>query len=141
MKLINQRKDFLINKKFQLSIVSWFSVLTIFVIGIFYFNIWYFFYNFKREASAAGLPTNHVFFQFINEQQYFMNKVFIITASIAFIILLLGGLYLSHKVAGPLARLTQFLRSHSKSDAPKLTFRKDDYFIEIEDAFNQFMDK
>ena len=141
LKMKNNRKIFLINKKFQLSILGWFSLLTLILITVFYSAVWYFFYNFKQQAVQAGLPTNHIFFVFLKNQQLLMDKVFIASSLVAIIVLFIGGLFLSHKVAGPLYRLTQHLKHHSKSDVTPLKFRKGDYFIEIEESFNEFINK
>jgi sterol desaturase/sphingolipid hydroxylase (fatty acid hydroxylase superfamily) len=135
------RKVILINKPFQYSILAWFSFLSIILISIFYSTIWYFFYNLKKEAVSVGLPPDHIFFTFINEQKSIMDNVFIVSSIIALLVILIGGLILSHKVAGPLYRLTKHLQAHDKNNTPPLKFRKGDYFPEIEKSFNDFLNK
>lgn len=135
------RKIFLINKPFQLSILGWFSVMAVLLVLTFYSTIWYFFYNFKKEAVAAGLPPGHVFFAFLNEQKVAIDHVFIFSSGVAFILLAVGGIFLSHKVAGPLHQLTEHLKNHNKENIPPLQFRKGDYFVEVQDAFNDFIKK
>lgn len=136
-----KRKVFLINPRFQLSLVAWFLLISALLISVFYFVNWYFFYNFAQEARSVGLPSDHVFFQFLNEQRSFMSKLFII-ASIATLFLLgLGGIWISHKVAGPLYRLTKHLDQSSFDDVRPVTFRKGDYFKELQDAFNTFLER
>ncbi len=141
MEIKNKRKVFLINKSFQLSIIGWFSILSMSTIMIFYFTIFHFFYKFKNEAISAGLPPGHVIFTFLNEQKSVMDQVFIVTAVIASLVILIGGLFLSHKIAGPLHRFTQHLKTHPKKNTPPVKFRKDDYFMEIQDAFNDYLNK
>lgn len=138
---INLRKVILINKPFQYSILAWFSFLSIILVSIFYSTIWYFFFNLKKEAASAGLPPEHIFFTFINEQKAIMDNVFIVSSIVALIVILVGGLVLSHKVAGPLYRLTKHLQGHDKNNIPPVKFRKGDYFPEIEKAFNEFLKK
>jgi hypothetical protein len=135
------RKVILINKPFQYSILGYFSCLSLILISIFYSTIWYFFYNLKKEAASVGLPPDHVFFTFINEQKGNIDKVFIVSSIVALVVILLGGLILSHRVAGPLYRLTQHLRGHNKNNITPVKFRKGDYFPEIEEAFNDFLKK
>ena len=135
------RKVILINKPFQYSILGYFSCLSLILISIFYSTIWYFFSNLRKEAASVGLPPDHVFFTFIDQQKSNIDKVFIISSVVALIVILLGGLILSHKVAGPLYRLTQHLKGHSKANITPVKFRKGDYFPEIEDAFNEFLKK
>lgn len=135
------RKVILINKPFQYSILAWFSFLSIILISIFYSTIWYFFSNLKKEAISVGLPPEHIFFTFINEQKATMDNVFIISSIVALVVILVGGLVLSHKVAGPLYRLTKHLQGHDRNNIPPVKFRKGDYFPEIEKAFNDFLKK
>ena len=138
---INMRKVILINKPFQYSILAWFSFLSIILISIFYSTIWYFFNNLKKEALSVGLPPEHIFFTFINEQKAIMDNVFIVSSIVALIVILVGGLVLSHKVAGPLYRLTKHLQGHNRGNITPVKFRKGDYFPEIEEAFNEFLKK
>ncbi|MBP9682840.1 MAG: hypothetical protein KBD76_15675 [Bacteriovorax sp.] len=98
------RKIILINKSFQLSIMGWFALLSIALVTVFYISVWSFFNSFIREATAAGLPPEHVFFTFMAEQQSVMNKTFILASLVSTFIIFVGGLFLSHKVAGPLYR-------------------------------------
>ena len=141
MKNSKARKVILINKPFQYSILGWFSFFSIVLISIFYTSVWYFFYNLKNEAASVGIPADHIFFTFINEQKSNMESVFIITSIFALIFILFGGLVISHKVAGPIYRLTKHLRNHDKNNIVPVTFRKKDYFPELEEAFNEFIEK
>ena len=141
MKIVNLRKVILINKAFQYSILGWFSLLSVLLITIFYTSLWYFFNNLKNEAISVGLPTDHIFFTFISEQKSNMDNVFILTSLLAMFLILIGGLIISHKVAGPLYRLTNHLKKHNRNNIVPVKFRKGDYFPEIEEAFNQFLEK
>lgn len=137
--MFKKRKIYLINKSFQLSILGWFAFLSLILIGIFYFSIWYFFKEFANEAIEAGLPPGHVFFKFLDSQRTYMNYVFLLSSVVSCIVILFGGLFLSNKVAGPLYRMTQHLKTNSKKNVVNLKFRKGDYFLELQDAFNEFM--
>lgn len=139
--MANKRKVFLINKDFQFSIIRWFSVLAFILVGIYYLSMHLFFDSITKEAIAAGLAPDHVFFVYINEQKRFMVNVFLITSLIAILVIFIGGLLLSHKVAGPIYRLVQHLSTHNKDSVPPLKFRKGDYFPEVEAAFNDFIKK
>ena len=70
-----------------------------------------------------------------------MDNVFINTSIFALFLILIGGLMISHKVAGPLYRLTQHLNNHDRSNIVPVKFRTGDYFPEIEKAFNDFLEK
>lgn len=139
LKIIQTRRVFLINKPFQYSILGWFSLLSFILIFIFYSTIWYFFYKLKQDAIAVGLPPGHVFFTFVSEQKLLIDKVFILSSIAALLVTLMGGLILSNKVAGPLYRLTKHLNGHTKESVTPVKFRKGDYFLEIQEAFNNFL--
>ena len=133
------RKVLLINKPFQYSILGWFFLLSLFLIAIFYGSIWYFFNHLTAEAVAVGIPPGHVFYRFVDDQKNFMNKIFIFSSTLSFVTISLGGLFLSNKVAGPLYRLTKYLQDNKIENAHNLLFRKGDYFLELQDAFNEFI--
>ena len=139
MKLSYSRKVLLINKKFQLSIILWFIALSTILISFYYFANFYFFQTLIKEAQAAGLPSGHVYFTHLADQKSYMNQIFLLTSIVTFITIALGGLVLSHKVAGPLYRLTQHLKGSSPENIKPVQFRKGDYFPEVQDAFNEFI--
>jgi magnesium-transporting ATPase (P-type) len=135
------RKTYLINPQFQLSIVSWFLIFAFILIAVFFFANWYFFYSFAQKAQAIGLQDGHIFFRFLEEQKNFMNKVFAAAGFATLVILTLGGIYISHKVAGPLHRFKKHLEQSSLKEVKKVDFRKGDYFTDIKDAFNAFISR
>jgi sensor histidine kinase YesM len=111
------------------------------LITILYLSNAQFFNIFIDQARQLGIPENHVFYKFINEQKRIMNKVFLIGGSLSFLVIFFGGLYLSNKVAGPLYRLTKFLNERQQGDQTQLKFRKGDYFLEVQDAINKYLNK
>ncbi len=136
---INLRKVLLINKPFQYSVISWFFFFSLILIAIFYSSIWYFFNQLTADAVSVGLPPDHVFFRFAAEQKSIMNKIFLFSCLFSFVIISFGGLYISNKVAGPIYRFTKHLTNNSIQKIQPLKFRKGDYFIELQDAFNEFI--
>jgi hypothetical protein len=73
-----------------------------------------------------------------------MDAVFISTALIVFSLLVIGGIFLSHRVAGPLYRLQIFLHQMAESKnqhLKELHFRKSDFFPELADAYNLVVKK
>jgi len=137
----NRRKVYLINKDFQISIIVFFLFLSFLVLLIFWGSLYYFFHTFQAEAKMAGLPEGHIFFQFLDQQFSLMNNIFMITSVIVTIATSIGGLVLSHKVAGPLYRLTEHLKTLSSKNLQTVKFRQGDFFIEIQDNFNAFLDR
>jgi len=139
MKMINLRKVILINKKFQLTIISWMLLLGIMSSSFIYSANMYFFKHMKDEAEMAGLSVDNIIYQYIDSQKIFMTNVFIITALVTIFVIVIGGLYMSHRVAGPLYRLTQHLKQNNPQDCTPIKFRKGDFFLEIQNEFNEFL--
>lgn len=91
---------------------------------------------------ASGLPINHPYFVLIADQKSLMNSLFLLCVSFSLLFFIGWGLFISHKIAGPLHRLTRFFE---ETDAlhfeRRLSFRPRDFFQEIPKAINQWMDK
>lgn len=136
------RRVLLINRKFQLNVLARMVAVACAVIGVFYGANYYFFNKFIQQGKALGLPADHVFFEFIHEQQHTMNWVFSVTSGVAFAVILVGGLILSHRVAGPLHRLQQHILDVTAGKTTHdVKFRKKDFFPELAIAYNRQMEK
>ncbi|RZA08533.1 MAG: hypothetical protein EOP11_04550 [Proteobacteria bacterium] len=132
-------KSLLINPAFQLSVISWFASLSLAIIGIFFGAFLLLFRDMKAQGQAAGLPPGHALFQYIQAQETHFYQIFCVSGLIAVAVILVGGIWLSHKVAGPLHRLTCHLRDSRPDSAAPVKFRTGDYFPEIESTFNEFI--
>lgn len=131
------RKNFLINPKFQLSFLAYTLGISILTIGFFYAADAYFFWKFRQLGQGLGLPSDHIFFQFIDEQHATKNTYYAIAAAVTVSFLSIWGLLLSHRVAGPLYRLSKHLSSVASGDTlSDVHFRKGDFFPEVADAYN-----
>lgn len=134
----NNRKIILINKPFQLRVVGYFIGLALINITIFYACIYYFFWNLRHTGLTAGLKPNHVFFLFVDEQSYIMTMIFVAVAVFTVSFLLIIGLLISHKIAGPLYHLKKHIdECEEKGELSPIRFRKGDFFLEVQDAFNR----
>ena len=50
------------------------------------------------------------------------------------------SIFLSHRIAGPLYKLRRGIEDVSKGNFDqRMTFRKNDHFIELQDAFNEMI--
>ncbi len=134
------RRTFLINPKFQLSFLAYTVGISLVTIGVFYAADAYFFWKFSQLGQGLGLPSNHVFFEFLNEQRSTKNFYYAITACVTLSSLVIWGLLLSHRVAGPLFRLQKHANSVAEGrTSSDVHFRKGDFFQEVADAYNQQM--
>ncbi|MBC74787.1 MAG: hypothetical protein CME64_02110 [Halobacteriovoraceae bacterium] len=133
------RKTFLINKRFQFTFIGYFLGLSLAACAGFYIAITYYFIELEKKAMGE-LQQGHALLEFLKTQQADLNFHFIITSLAIIVLGILGGLYISHKVAGPIHRLTTYLEANSKSkDCPLITFRKGDFFPELKTALNSFI--
>lgn len=134
----DSRRKILINRAFQVPFVFRIWLMMTFVMGIVYLSNVYFFWRFLEKGRAMGLPDDHVFFQFIATQQAFMNWIFAATGLVVTAFVILAGLLLSHRVAGPLYRLNlhmnEVAEGRTKGD---VRFRPRDYFQELAVSFNR----
>jgi sensor histidine kinase YesM len=136
-------KKYLINPAFQFSVIRYFVFLFLILAAANFASVFYFFYKFKNQGLAVGLSSQHVFFRFIESQEQSMYFLMGGAILVSLIVLVLGGFVLSHKVAGPLYRLTQHMKRHNEEDKElsDVKFRKGDYFIEIQDEFNRLAER
>ncbi len=134
------RKKLLINPKFQFSFIKWMIGIYLVIISIFYGANLYFFKSYFNLGKQSGLPTNHVFFEFIKDQYQMMNWIFIGTSLILFTFLFGIGLIISHRVAGPLHHLNEHFEKIANGNPPsKISFRKKDYFQELGVSYNKHL--
>ncbi len=136
----NNRKVYLINPRFQLRFTGVMTGIAFAAILIFFIANTYFFYTLQQLGREAELGP--AYFQFLAGQQEKMNWIFLATSVVALLAMLVGGLWLSHRVAGPLYRFTRHLEQVGESgELRTVKFRKGDFFPEIADVFNRYMER
>lgn len=142
---LKRRRIFMINKRFQLTFIAYFMVLAMGGCAVFGFVSRSFLGKLSEQGRATlGLPENHMFFLFVAEMQQTMDSVFLATAFIVFSLLVIGGIILSHRVAGPLYRLNFYLHllaEHDPSNLKDISFREKDFFPELAEAYNLALKK
>lgn len=139
-----KKRSILINPKFQWTLIGYAALIAalifISVYGLFSFG----FHEFVQIGHQAGLPEDHVYFQFIKMQESTFLRVILAIAFFVGTILTVGGLVVSHKIAGPLYRLQKELQGMAAKPEPslhKIIFRDGDFFPEVPKAFNELVDK
>ncbi len=71
-----------------------------------------------------------------------MKWVYAVGALAGITLLLVWGLFMSHRIAGPIYRMVQELeRMKEEGRLNRVRFRKGDYFTELGDAFNGVIDQ
>jgi len=135
------RRNYLINPNFQWKMIRWMTILSIATSFIYFISNFVFFSNLKALGVSQHLSVNSLYFKFINQQQYRMNLIFLITTLIAIVIIVGFGIYSSHRIAGPIYRMCKHLKESDPKDFSSVKFRKNDFFPELADSFNDFHQK
>jgi len=136
----DERKNYLINPRFQLSMVGIFIGIALIVNIINFLSITYSFHEIIAAGNQANLPENSQFFKFIHSQETRFTSIFLWTSLISATTLIVFGILLSHKIAGPIYRINQDLKSMTKDGKLRtLHFRKGDFFVETTKTFNEFV--
>ena len=122
--------------------MGFFIGLALFTIMIFYWAFRLVFGNFVEQAKEMGLPQGHPIFQFLQDQQSTMNLIIITTSLLLFVFLVVGGLLLSHQIAGPIYRLKKHMEMIAgREEFPDLSFRKKDFFQDVLPPVNAVLAK
>lgn len=140
MKTVSRRKKFIINPKLQFSFLGLSLLMSLVSIAIFYFATFYLFWRFEQTGISVGIPKGHIFYRFIADQRNVMNIIFLIMAPVVISIVCYFGINFSHRVSGPIYRMTKHLEHLNQTNELKeVKFRNKDFFIELQDEFNKFI--
>lgn len=140
MNLGNRRKIFLINPKLQYSFLGFSLLMSLISIAVFYIATLYLFWNFEQTGYSVGIPEGHIFYRFIGDQRSLMNIILLIAAPLITLVTCYIGIKLSNRVAGPIHNMTKHLKELNETgEIRDVKFRENDYFIELENEFNKFI--
>ena len=132
------REKILINPRFQLRMVLYTAILATICVGFLYLADLFFFYKFELAAKSLGLEKNYDFSVFITQQRELRMKVFSAVAFVDFSLLLVAGVFISHRIAGPVFRICKALGELAGNpDTSEVLFRKKDFFPELSESFNR----
>ena len=136
----DRRSWFLINPKFQLSFFGFFASLCVLLCVCFYLAIYFFFRRFNFAAESLNLTKDHMVFVYLNQQEFYLRMIFLSTCLVGLVVVFVGALYLSHRIAGPMFRLRKALDAMAaKGELQAVHFRKGDYFTEVAESFNKLV--
>jgi sensor histidine kinase YesM len=136
----NRRKIFIINSKLQYRFLGFSLLLSFVSASLFYLATLYLFWKFEQTGYEVGLPAGHIFFRFIGNQRNFMSVLLLVASPIIIFVTCYVGIKFSHRVAGPIYQMTKHLKElNNSAELTEVTFRENDYFIELQDEFNIFI--
>jgi methyl-accepting chemotaxis protein len=138
---VHARRQYLVNKNLQLS-YAWLLVLCVgLVILIFGLSLWYinniYVGLFHKILGEEVLPQEYV----TSIQRQFIVAIPIGLVIISCLLLALG-IYASHRIAGPMYRITKNLGlvgMNNESELDTIQIRKRDQLKEMADAFNHMV--
>lgn len=135
------RKIFLINPPYQLSVMFHFLILffTVMIVTVFAIN-WQL-EPVIEQIQLSQLPETDPLIASMANFTKMINITVIALLGFSFIMFAIMGLIVSHKSAGPIYSLTQHLRRiRSNKKVEPINFRKGDYFQELAEEINEFID-
>ncbi len=137
-------KSILINPKFQWTIIGYTAglatLILVTILTAFEFGI----HALIQKGNDAGLQIDHFYFQMIRSFDASFQHIFIYLSLMVAMTLLVGGLIVSHKIAGPIRRLQNaFLDMQKENDSSfqEVSFRKGDFFPELAESYNEVFKK
>jgi hypothetical protein len=138
----NERSNYLINPRFQWSMIRW--ALLIALVNSFIFILAC--YGFFRRLIVAGIQLNlspdAPYFQIVMQEKSRLILTFGLTTFISICMILAFGIFISHKIAGPIFNKSRNLKQNDPNGPlPELSFRKDDFFQDLAKDFNEFKSK
>jgi hypothetical protein len=135
-----RRRQYLINPKFQVTLIAFFTVLAVIAIVVFYAENLFLFSKFSGGGEAEDALNDPVIMEIIQEEQDRMRVIFSVTSLAVLFIMTFGGLVLSNRVAGPLYRMERHIRDIINGETKrKLRFREHDFFPELAEIYNEML--
>ncbi len=132
----------LVLPRFQMGFIVFFLIMHLATMGFFFLFLSMAFQKMERLALDSGVQSSDVFFEFLSIQHSHIVQSLLIAAIAAGLCLLIGSVFVSHKVAGPLYRLVKSLNEmEAEGELKEVHFRKDDLMHEVSEPFNAVVRK
>lgn len=138
------RRQYFINPEFQGSFIQMVIGAALLINLVLYGANIFIFFKFNAYGESLNYDQKKQFYEFFQNQILALNQVFVLCGGIVFGILIVYGLLMSHKVAGPLHNLQNQLKKLQKLDDLQnihnihgTNFRKTDYFQELAEEYNK----
>ena len=130
-----KRRNFLVNPRFQLRFAFFISSWVIGLSLVFPMLL--------NEAFSIMMelvirdPRGPEVAQVLAAKQDLLRNLYLFESGFVLVVFLLG-VFLSHRIAGPIHKLDQYFREAAKTGhlKPMLRFRSGDHFLEIAESYN-----
>jgi len=135
-------RKYWIDQTFQMKFLTTLLLVIGANITFIYLSNYLFIQNFIEEGKSLGLPPGHELYQLLQYQQQVLSKFFIVLSVSVSMSVGLWGLFFSHKICGPLFRLTREFNEAAaeKRNINEVHFRQDDFFHELESSVNRYVE-
>lgn len=132
-----KRSIILVNPKFQFSFIKHSFFMTLFVLITFYLFKIYIFWEIKDIAYETGVPHAHDFVKILDQRSFIIDISFLILAINVICMIAAWGLWLSHRVAGPIYRIRNEVKKIVEGrPLSRINIRDHDYFHDLKDSIN-----
>lgn len=135
-----QIKNLIINPRVQFKLIAVFSGVFFLTVSTLYSTIYLFFWRFHEKAINVGIPEGHVFFKFLYEQKHNLDMLFVALIIVNFFVLILVGIVISHRIAGPIEKLKNHLET-IHDEAEDFRLRENDFFSDISPVVNKLRER
>ena len=142
MKAFRFRRHIFIIPSFQFQFMTFLLSMSLVQVFLLWLTTKFFFRQLFKVGEDVHLPPGHIYFQFVSRQEGMFSLFLFIISLTMTLIMLVGSIYLSLKVAGPIYRMRSDLDAMVKGKDPhSIRFRKYDYFQDLSKSFNEFLEK
>lgn len=131
-----QIRKYILDPQFQGKLLSYFIGLFVITSASLYSISYLFFWKLKDKAMKVGVPENHVFYRFLDGQKGDLDMLFVALIIFNLFLLLGTGIVISHRIAGPIYRFKQQLKTMT-SESNALKLREKDFFKDMEEIINE----
>ena len=134
-----KRRKLLINPSFQIRFMGYIGLALLIGFTVLYVSNFLYYDLLIDEGNDLGLDSDHPYFGFIEDQRALLTKVYLSLSAVVFVLLMVFGLFLSHRIAGPLHHMQRVMRlvQRSEGDGARVHLRDGDFFTEIEEVINE----
>jgi hypothetical protein len=137
-----KRKIFFIYPDFQLRFIAWLLIPALANAAVLITSLYLIVNRSKEISTTIGLNSDHLFFAFIDMQREYMFWVYLFTTVMLSVLLIVFGLFLSHRLAGPMVKLRNHITNiNSGSEVEHVFLRKNDFFRELLPPLNEHLDQ
>ena len=142
LNLVLRRKKFLVYPEFQIRFIGYIMGVAFTVALIFLLINIYFYYQSLNMAKTLGMNMEIDFLHFLVRQNLLITIGAIVGACLSALVVAFAGLFLSHRLVGPLIRFRNVMNAYiEEGKTEHLEFRKDDFFKEFAELYNKLVNK